>query len=451
MRNFGSGLLHMGVVPTTHVAIFSMNRPEWTIVEHSCYMYNFITIPIHDQINSDAIEHILNITQTPILVTTAKNAATIFQISDKLIHLKTVILIDSIPKIIYEQARTTDITLLTMRDVEKKGRDKPLPKKPATKETIATICFTSGTTGLPEGAILTHGNLLSFVASYANWIENDKMPSIDNTDSHLSYLPLAHVFERIIQQVLTHFGGRIGFYCGDISKLLDDAKELKPTIFSSVPMMYNKLHRQIWQKVKAKGGLGYYFFQTAVRKKEIQLVKGKFKDAFWDKVVFNHFKPLLGGKIRFMICGAAPISEEVQKFIAVCFSVPFIQGYGQTETSGVSSMTYSDDTDPCHVGVPVGSCHIKLRDVSSMNYTTDDIPFPRGEICVKGTNIFQGYYKDTELTNQVITPDGWCKTGDIGMWDQHGRLVVIDRIKQYFEYNAVCLRCHKGSLYVQRN
>ena len=131
-----------------------------------------------------------------------------------------------------------------------------------------------------------------------------------------------------------------------------------------------------------------------------------------------------------MVTGAAPISADVIDFLRICFSIKFIEGYGQTEGSGATCATHCTDLESGNVGPPMPHAMCKLRDVPSMNYFSTDQPYPRGEICFKGASIFKGYYKEEGKTKETLSADGWCYTGDIGYWDEKGRIRIIDRVKK---------------------
>ncbi|GMP40292.1 hypothetical protein CsSME_00010793 [Camellia sinensis var. sinensis] len=153
----------------------------------------------------------------------------------------------------------------------------------------------------------------------------------------------------------------------------------------------------------------------------------------WDRLVFNKIKARLGGRVRFLGSGASPLSPDVMEFLRVCFGCPVIEGYGMTETSCVISIMEDGDNLTGHVGAPNPACEIKLVDVPEMSYTSEDQPYPRGEICVRGPIVFQGYYKDEVQTREVVDDDAWLHTGDIGLWLPGGRLRIIDRKKNIFK------------------
>ncbi|KAH7654854.1 long-chain acyl-CoA synthetase protein [Dioscorea alata] len=232
---------------------------------------------------------------------------------------------------------------------------------------------------------------------------------------------------------MVHFGVAIGFYQGDNLKLMDDIAALRPTLFSSVPRLYNRIYSGIMNAVKSSGGLREKLFNAAYNAKMQAILNGKTPSPMWDRLVFNKIREKLGGRVRCLTSGASPLSPDVMDFLRVCFGGLVLEGYGMTETSCVITLMDVGDSLTGHVGSLNPSCEVKLVDVPEMNYTSDDQPYPRGEICVRGPIVFQGYYKDDAQTREVIDMDGWLHTGDIGLWLPGGRLKIIDRKKNIFK------------------
>ena len=431
--NFGAGLKKLGLELNANVSLFSINRPEWVITEHACYVQGLVSVPLYDTLGPDTIEYIINFTETSVVVCTADKVKKILDIASKLPTVKTIVVMDGDDGSFKASADAANIKIHAFKEIEDLGKANPVPKADINTETVATLCFTSGTTGVPKGVILSHGNILSFVAGAEYLVSTNQTYPFSKTDIHLSYLPLAHIFERIIQATISHYGGRIGFYQGDTLKLLSDAEVLKPTIFASVPRLFNKIYDRVNAGVKEKGGIAAFLFNTAYKSKASQVKYGETKHWLWDSIVFKNVKAKLGGNVRCMFTGSAPISKEVIEFLKVAFCCPVLEGYGQTENTASATITLSTDPSSGHIGVPAPQCMIKLRDVPSMGYTSEDKPFPRGEICVKGACVFKGYYKSEEKTKETLGDDGWLYSGDIGQWDEHGRLKIVDRVKNIFK------------------
>jgi long-chain acyl-CoA synthetase len=221
---------------------------------------------------------------------------------------------------------------------------------------------------------------------------------------HISYLPLAHIYERMNVLVMLHFGVGIGFYQGDVLKLMEDIEVLKPTIFCSVPRLYNRIYDKITSAVKSSGRLRQRLYNVAYNAKKDALEKGKTPSPIWDRLVFNKIKGVLGGRVRCLCSGASPISPDVLDFLRICFGGFVSEGYGMTETSCLVAGSEEDDKTSGHVGPPTPACEVKLVDVPEMEYTSEDKPYPRGEICVRGPTIFKGYYKDEIQTSQFFLP-----------------------------------------------
>jgi long-chain acyl-CoA synthetase len=239
----------------------------------------------------------------------------------------------------------------------------------------------------------------------------------------------------------------MGFYRGDAKLLIEDVGELKPTIFAGVPRVYQKVYDRVNNQIAQSSWPKRKLFEAAYSTKKSNRRAGKTAaDLPWwvDGLVFSKIKERLGGRVRLIVSGAAPLSAELHEFLEICFCAPVVQGYGLSETCAVT--TVSDESlwgrAEGHVGYPAPENEIVLESVPDMNYTVNDLPNPRGEILIRGPNVFGGYYRQPEKTAEVMTPDGFFCTGDIGQWNPNGTLSIIDRKKNIFklaqgEYIAV--------------
>ncbi|KAJ1555032.1 Long chain acyl-CoA synthetase 7 peroxisomal, partial [Nowakowskiella sp. JEL0078] len=436
VKNFGYYLHNLGLKRQQNIGLFSVNRSEWVVAEQGSFSMGLSTVPLYDTLGAEAVEFIIKETELSLIVCTSDRAKFLLDLKEKagtkINSLNHIIVMDQAIETLISRGAKLGITIISFKEAQEIGKASPVVIEPSKPEELATICYTSGTTGPPKGVKLTHVNMIGFLASVMNLIKAGRMYQFSTDDVYISYLPLAHVMERECFLVLMYHGARVGFYQGDTLKLLDDVAELKPTVFGSVPRLYNRIYDRVLAGVKAKGGVAQTLFETAFAAKKAGLAKGYLTHFLWDRLVFGTVRARLGGRVKMMLTGAAPLSGDVIDFLRICFSVEVYEGYGQTETA--AALTITDRADYTgRGGLPLACAEIKLVDVPSMNYTSKDKPFPRGEIMVRGTNLFIGYHNAPEKTAETIDTDGWVHTGDIGQFDAQGRLQIIDRLKNIFK------------------
>lgn len=423
----GSGLRHYGLSKGACVGLYFVNRPEWLIVDNACSAYSYISVPLYDTLGPDAVKYIVNHADVQGIFCVPSTLKTLLSFLSDIPSVRVIVVVGGIDEDLPSLPPTSGVKILSYLKLLSEGRSNLQPFCPPTSDDIATICYTSGTTGTPKGVVLSHGN---FVASVAGMTQSFKFYP---TDIYISYLPLAHIYERANQILSIYYGVAVGFYQGDNMKLMDDLAALRPTIFCSVPRLYNRIYSGIINAVKTSGTLRERLFNAAYNSKKQAIMNGRKSSYMWDRLVFNKIKGKIGGRVRLMGSGASPLSPAVMDFLRVCFGCEVIEGYGMTETSCAISTMDDGDILSGHVGSPSPACEVKLMDVTEMNYTSDDQPYPRGEICVRGPIVFQGYFKDEVQTREVIDDEGWLHTGDIGLWLPGGRLKIIDRKKNIFK------------------
>ena len=335
------------------------------------------------------------------------------------------------------EANTSGLTLIRYKDALEEGsKMSGIQWDPVTPDTLYTFCYTSGTTGLPKGVMLSHQNYVSTAAA-GNRFDRDF--EVNENDVFYSYLPLAHVMERgmLISALLNCC--QYGFYQGYILKIREDMAVLRPTVLASVPRLFNRFYDGMKQKINELEGFQRRLADAAIEKKLRNLQEsGKTDHGFYDCIIFKKFRALLGGRVRLMLTGSAPIAKEVLSFLKVAFCCPIIEGYGQTENTGPATMTWSTDPNTGHVGSPIPCLDVKLVDVPEMKYTSEDkdehgVLMPRGEVCYRGYNCFKGYFRQPQMTRETIDSDGWVHSGDIGQFLPAGVLKIIDRKKNIFK------------------
>ncbi|XP_015260537.1 PREDICTED: long-chain-fatty-acid--CoA ligase 6 isoform X2 [Cyprinodon variegatus] len=431
-EHLGSGLLHQGCQPnpSQFIGVFAQNRPEWIISELACYTYSMVVVPLYDTLGADAIRFIINTADicTVICDKVEKAQVLLENVERKETpKLQRIILMDAFGSELEERGKGCGVHVQALLEVEALGREhyrKPTPPAP---DDLSIVCFTSGTTGNPKGVMLTHGNV---VADFAGFLKvTDKVIFPNQDDCLISFLPLAHMFERLIENVVYCHGGRIGFYQGDIRLLPDDMKALRPTIFPVVPRLLNRMYDKIFSQ--ANTPLKRWLLNFAAKRKGAEVSRGIIRsDSIWDKIFFSKIQASLGGRLRMIITGAAPTSPSVLSFLRAALGCQVYEAYGQTECTAGCTYTTPGDWTSGHVGAPLPCNLIKLVDVPEKNYFASK---GEGEVCVKGPNVFKGYLKDPERTAETLDTDGWLHTGDIGKWLPNGTLKIIDRKKHIFK------------------
>jgi long-chain acyl-CoA synthetase len=390
-------------------------------------------VPLYDTLGEETICWTFEQTKLSTIFLSNEGISKLMEIkkAGKIDSLTTLVTFDEIKSKDKELAKEGGVKLIHYEDVVKAGKESSMEFKPCCGDSILTICYTSGTTGKAKGVVLTQKNFRdNAVASMRSGIFHE----YDMGYSFLSYLPLAHVFERIVLCNTIIAAMKVGFYHGVVPELKDDMQALHPDIFTGVPRVFCCFYEKIMETINNLGIVKRTLVNTAISNK----VSNYKKDStlthwLYDKVILSKIRDSFGGNIKMFVSGAAPMDPNMMEKLRVMCSCRFIQGYGQTETAGPVCVTYDSDNYPGSSGPPMACCMAKVVDVPEMGYLstdeTDGILTPRGELCFQGSNLTKEYFKNSELTEKLYDKEGWMHTGDIGMINASGCIVVIDRIK----------------------
>uniref|UniRef100_A0A8C9SV83 Arachidonate--CoA ligase n=1 Tax=Scleropages formosus TaxID=113540 RepID=A0A8C9SV83_SCLFO len=401
---------------------------SWIIAELACYTYSMVVVPLYDTLGQDAIRYIINTAEISIVICDKPEKAQVLLGNverQETPGLKKVILMDPFEPLLLERGAKCGVHIQSMKEVEVIFHCQRGIKEGA-QWLLECLC----SSGNPKGVMLTHGNVVADFSGFLKVTDVSKnviFPCQD--DVLISFLPLAHMFERLIQSVVYCHGGRIGFFQGDIRLLAEDMKALRPTIFPVVPRLLNRMYDKIFSQ--AKNPVKRWLLNFAAKRKAAEVQSGVIRsDSVWDKIFFSKIQASLGGRLRMIVTGAAPTSPAVLGFLRAALGCQVYEAYGQTECTAGCTFTTPGDWTSGHVGAPIPCNLIKLVDVPEKNYFASK---GEGEVCVKGPNVFKGYLKDPEKTAEALDPDGWLHTGDIGKWLPNGTLKIIDRKKHIFK------------------
>lgn len=414
-----------------HVGLFSVNRLEWLVTEHAANAYSLPLVPLYSTLGKSSIRFILQQAEISVVVCSEDKVSLLLESGSK--WLSSIICMDSASTgvlLLRDQAAKQKISLFTWSEAIALGSGtNQLPHQPPTPETVATICYTSGTTGKPKGVVLSHRNIsISLNAFPQSGFE------FRSDDVYFSYLPLAHVLERLFTTAATGNGCCIGFYSGDVTKLFDDVQVLRPTLFTGVPTIFNRIYAKIAEATIKASGLSGSISRVCFQQKLSNLAKANKKThPFWDVLVCRKIRQKFGGRLRSMFSGSAPVDSAVLNFLQVALCCNVYEGYGLTETACFGTVSNNDRQHGGFLGQPTRGCQLKLQAVPEMSYSTKEFP-KRGEICLRGPFLFREYYREPEKTREAFTADGeWFLTGDIGCIDSHGNIQIIDRKKNIFK------------------
>lgn len=422
-ENLALGLASLGVKREDKVAIISENRPEWYYSDLAILCLGAVDVPLYPISTSESIEYMLNNSESVgIIVSTKFQLNKVLKIKSKCKNLKFIINLNN-------EDPEGEAGVYTFEETLRRGKlfgeDHSEHLKThielSKEDDLCTIIYTSGTTGEPKGVMLSHNNILSNVKAACEVI------SVTDKDTFLSFLPLSHIFERMAGYYLALACGSTVAFAEGIEKISTNMGEIKPTVMTGVPRlferMYNKINRNVEKQPEKKQKIFNWGisigqeYATLKRSDETIPLSLKVKYKLADKLVFSKLKNVTGGNLRFFISGGAALARELGVFFEAV-GILILEGYGLTESSPVIAVNRENDYKFGSVGKPIPGVEVKIA--------------KDGEILATGPNIMQGYFKKRKETKEVLK-DGWLHTGDIGVFDAEGFLLITDRKKSLFK------------------
>ncbi|TFV63728.1 UNVERIFIED_ORG: long-chain fatty acid--CoA ligase [Bacillus sp. AZ43] len=400
------GLVAAGVQAGDRVGILSKTRYEWTLADYAIWTAGAVGVPIYETSSAEQAQWILSDSgAVAVVVETAEHQQLVEGVRDRVPDLREV-----------WQIEAGDLDAVAARGADVPAAELDARRAGLAADTLATIIYTSGTTGRPKGCELTHGNLLYVAELAPRLIPDMRSPEASN----LLFLPLAHVFARIIEVACVQAGVRLG-HTGDLAELLGDLGTFQPTSLVAVPRVFEKVYNGARQKAHA-GGKGAIFDRAervAVAWSRAQDSGGaglglNLQHALFDKLVYGKLRAAMGGKVTTSLSGGAALGERLGHFFRG-IGVTILEGYGLTETTGPATVSGPDSLKIGTVGRPAPGSAVRIADL--------------GEIHVRGPQVFRGYWKNPDATAEVMR-DGWFATGDVGTIDAEGYVTITGRIKE---------------------
>ncbi|MGE5499324.1 MAG: AMP-dependent synthetase/ligase [Syntrophothermus sp.] len=422
-ERFAHGLAALDLKRGDKVAIIAENRPEWVYADMAILSLGAIDVPIYPSLTADNIEFILRDSESVgVIVSNKFQLNKILKIKANVKNLKWIVVMNE------KDITNTAADLFSFKEVQNRGdiglKQRPFMLKDSIKachdHDLCTIIYTSGTTGVPKGVMLTHRNIVSNILAAAEAIPFTK------EDVFLSFLPLCHIFERMAGYYTAFAAGGMVVYAESIDSVAANLIDIKPTILTTVPRLFERIYSKIQKAVEAQPEKKQKIFNWAIetgrqfitaKKADKLTVSLTLKHKLADKLVLKGLREKTGGRLRFFVSGGAALPRELGEFFEAV-GITILEGYGLTESSPVISCNRLDDYKFGSVGKPFPGVTIKIA--------------PDGEILAKGPNIMQGYYRNKKETEATIK-DGWLHTGDIGVFDAEGFLMITDRKKHLFK------------------
>ncbi|XP_028057154.1 long chain acyl-CoA synthetase 1-like [Camellia sinensis] len=415
----------------SQIGIYGSNCPQWIVAMEACSAHSLICVPLYDTLRPGAVNFIIGHAEIDFVFVQDKKVKGI--LNPECTHakwLKLIICFTSLAEEVKKKVASIEIKSYSWNEFQHMGKEHPSELLPPQPFNICTIMYTSGTSGDPKGVILTHENIALNIRGVDLFLGQfeDKMTA---DDVYISFLPLAHVLDRMIEEYFFRKGASVGYYHGDINELRDDLMELRPTFLAGVPRVFERIHEGVIKALEELNPVRRRAFDILYQYKLAWMNLGfKHKNASWlaDLLAFRKVKARLGGRIRLIVSGAAPLSSEVEEFLRVTSCAYVVQGYGLTETCGLATIGFPDEM--CMIGTigsPFVYSELRLEEVPEMGYNPLGDP-SCGEICVRGKTTFTGYNKNPELTAEAFK-DGWFYTDDMGEMLTNGVVKITDRKK----------------------
>ncbi|CCF33415.1 AMP-binding enzyme [Colletotrichum higginsianum] len=434
INQIGSGLRKLGLSKGSRVHLFATTTANWMAMSHACGSQSISIVTAYDTLGASGVEHSLLQSDAEAMYIDPqllKTAAGALKKADKVkfvVYNNNSLFSDGTEVDAFRKANP-DIKLISIEEVRALGEENPVDTVEPKPDELFCIMYTSGSTGPPKGVPMTHGGTVAAITGLYTCVEE----CVSHREYVLAYLPLAHIFELVLENLVLFAGGTLGY--GNPRTLSDtsvkncagDMREFRPTALVGVPQVWETVKKGIMAKVNSSGPLIKALFWSAFNYKTFMVKHGLPGATLFDNIVFKKVRDMTGGRLRFIMNGASGISDGTKHFLSMTVA-PMLTGYGLTETAANGALGDPLEYTSTSIGSIPAAVDLKLVSIPDLNYYADSNP-PQGEIWIKGLPVLKEYYMNPEETAKAITKDGWFKTGDIGEFDSVGHVRVIDRVK----------------------
>jgi len=437
-EHFGKGLRELGIKPRDKIVLYANTCADWMVSAVAAFKHSIAVVTIYTNLGEEGVEHGISQTDATAIVVSQELLPTLMSVLPKCPSVHHVIIIPD-----HNAAPTPPPAYLTtfhkVADVVALGSTSSTPNSPPDPQDSAIIMYTSGSTGVPKGVVMTHKNLIHAMFSLVPTV-CDSIQKAQANDKYIAVLPLAHVLELLAENVMMVMGIPIGY--SSVKTFTDsgtglakgtkgDSTVLRPTIVCVVPLVLDKIFKGIKSKVSSRGQFFNKLIDTCY-KYRLKWIRSGHDTPIMNALIFKKFKASVGGNLRILLSGGAPLAPDAHDYCRTMLGITLMQGYGLTETCATGCLPDGHDMSTGRVGAPPQDVDLRLVNWEEGGYTVNDAEGPRGEIVIGGGHVAKEYYGMPEKTKEEFFMDNgkrWFKTGDVGHMMPDGTIKIVDRKK----------------------